>query len=94
MLKIKWMPTDEAGNVLFNETVATADTYTAAQMRRREEGIRRALVHGMPITLDLYEVIDSEAVDGLAESVEVFVNSLTTTVVFELSESQDHDDRD
>jgi hypothetical protein len=75
---------DEFGNPLRKDVLATEETYTAAQLKRRANGMRLAVFHGMPIDLELWE--------QLADGTWVYVNTLTTEVQFTMSETIDYDD--
>jgi hypothetical protein len=82
-VEIRWQPADDV-----EVTLAVAETYTAAHLRRRAEAARLCALHEMPITLSMWERIVET--DGTV--VWVKVNDMTATITFEMSEPDEHDD--
>lgn len=79
---VQRMANPEAG--LTNATVyAEEDTYTAAQMRRREYGVMLAARRGDKVALELEELVDGKW---------VLVNTLIVEVTFTMAEQFEHDD--
>lgn len=82
---------DENGTPTRYTSLAMASTYTEASALRRANGIRLAAYHSMPIELELWERVPS--VDDPDVLIWVYVNKLTTELVFTMEEGvDDHDD--
>lgn len=75
------------------DVVATSATYTGATAGRRTQGMRLAAYHSMPIPLEMWELIEIPGnAPGETVKVWVYVNTLTTEIVFTMSEDDPHDD--
>lgn len=83
MIEVRWQPSNDV-----EVTLVQADTYTSAHLQRQAEGARLAVIHQMPVALTMWEQVTT------ADATEwVYVNTLTVTILFEMSEADEHDDR-
>jgi hypothetical protein len=83
---------DDEGVPTRFDKVGTATTYTDATTVRRAQGMRLAAYHSMPIPLEMWELIDYPYGNDGSETIWVYVNTLTTEIVFTMSEDDPHDD--